>query len=132
MSIGKAPYSGRKAGKPSPRDVLALVQRKCQLRAEIVALQEKIDIALPHLDQPEMDELLRMMASEIEAPEALADVCEEMALANDGVRPHEVTLTRPATQALLAEARRRLSAGRYCPPTQLLVAEAIRAQFERE
>ena len=28
--IGQAPYSGRKPGKPGPRDVLALLQEKCR------------------------------------------------------------------------------------------------------
>jgi hypothetical protein len=42
-----------------------------------------------------------------------------------------VTLTRPATKVLKAEVVRRLSTGHYFPPTELLVAEAVRRQFEK-
>jgi len=61
-SKGLGPYQGRKAGKPTPRDVLALIQRKCELRALLIEQQAAIDSALPHLDREETQTLLSLMA----------------------------------------------------------------------
>lgn len=57
-TTGLTPYSGPKPGKPGPRDVLALLQRKCELRALLEEQQSKIDLALPYLDQQQTQELL--------------------------------------------------------------------------
>ena len=58
-------------------------------------------------------------------------VQEEVVQAAAGIQPMDVRLTRPATKALKAEVVRRLSTGHYCPPCELLVAEAVSKQFER-
>ena len=52
---GLTPYSGPKAGRPGPRDVLALIQEKCRLRALMEEQQAKIDAALPHAGVVEPD-----------------------------------------------------------------------------
>jgi len=69
--VGPVSYSGRKAGRPGPRDVLTLIQRKCELRALLIEQQAKIDQALPYLDQAQTQELLSLMAAE-----AQSDVCK--------------------------------------------------------
>ena len=121
-NTGLAPYQGHKAGRPSPRTVLALIQKKCELRA------------MRHLNQAQTQELLSLMAvesSDVATGPDIVRVQEEAVQAAQGIQPLDVRLTRPATKALKDEVIRRLSTG-YCPPTPLLVAEAVRAQFERE
>jgi hypothetical protein len=131
---GIAPYQGPKAGRPGPRDILALIQRKCAARAELQALQERIDLALSFLDHHQTKELLDLVAAEASdatGPE-LVQIHAEAEQAAAGIRPLDIKLTRQATAALKSEVFRRLSAGHYCPPTPLLVAEAVRAQYERD
>ena len=128
MSKGLGPYSGHKAGKPSPRDVLLLLQEKCRYRALIEELQSKIDLALPHLDQEQTQELLSLMAVEssdmTDTPE-IVRVQQEAVQAVAGIKPMDIKLTRSATKALKDEIVRRLSTGQYCKPTELLIAEAV-------
>ena len=88
-------------------------------------------LALPHLDQQGTEELLRLMAIESSDSPDIVRVQEEVVQAAAGIQPMDVRLTRSATKALKAEVVRRLSTGHYCPPTELLVAEAVRRQFER-
>ncbi len=130
-TTGLASYQGPKAGRAGPRDVLALLQEKCRYRAMIEELQEKIDMALPHLDQQQTQELLSLMAEESSDNIDIVQIQQEAVQAAAGIHPIDIKLTRPATKALKNEVIRRLSAGHYCPPTELLVAEAVRKQFER-
>jgi hypothetical protein len=130
-ATGIVSYQGPKANRVL--DALSLLKRKAELRAALVGLQEKIDLALPHLDQAQTQELLSRMAAEVgdAAGPDLVRVRQEAAQAAEGIRPCDVRLNRPAAQALRQEVVHRLSAGLYCPPTEILVAEAVRNQFER-
>lgn len=93
-----------------------MIQKKIELRALLEAEQETIAVAMPQLNANDP---------------ALATITEGATHAAAGVRPMQVTLSRPASKALQAEVVRRLHEGNYCPPTQLLVAEAVRRAFGR-
>ncbi len=134
-AVGLSPYSGRKPGRPGVCDVLQMLQRKVELRALLEAEQEKIAAALPNLNPDETQQLLSLMATEVKALDgdpAIAAVTEEAAYAAQGIRALTVTLSRPASKALQSEVVRRIHQGNYCPPTELLLSEAVRRAFGNE
>ncbi len=126
---GLAPYQGPQADRV--HDALTLLKRKAELRAMLHELHEQLILALSGLDREQTQELLALMDMEAATGPEIEQVREEAAQAAQGIRPLDVKLTRPATKAIREEVVRRLSAGRPCPPTPLLVAEAVRNQFGR-
>jgi hypothetical protein len=130
-TTGLTSYQGPKADRV--RDVLSLLREKCRYRAMVQELQKKIDLALPHLDREQTHELLALMAEESDMANGadIVQIRQEAEQAAQGIHPCDVRLNRATAKALRAEVVRRLSTGHYCPPTELLVAEAVRNQFER-
>jgi hypothetical protein len=101
------------------------------MRAMLHDLHEQLALALTGLDREQAQELFALMDKETATGPEIEQVRQEAEQAAKGIRPCDIRLSRQAVKALRAEAVHRLSAGLYCPPTEILVSEAVRNQFGR-
>jgi len=120
-NIGLADYShvGSKPGQD-----LAKILEKCRLRSELAALQAEIDFLVTSLNPAEIGELQNIMALEIAKidDDAMRQINREGELAKT-TNPAQVRISRRASQALAAEALRRIERGTY-PSSSGLASEA--------
>jgi hypothetical protein len=129
-SVGLAPYStASKANR-----ILAKLETKCRLRAELAKVQSELDLLIPQLSHGELVELQQAMvqaadAADRDVAELQAKVSEELELSNT-TKAASVVISRVASAALAAEAERRVRRGVF-PSTESLISEAVQRAFGR-
>jgi hypothetical protein len=116
-----------------PRRALDAYRRKCELRAELAAIECEIAGVVEALTKDEISELQHLLAAEFHKADsdvqALAKQVEaEAKLCETVPKPITVDIPRRAVAALVGEARRRVSRGIFSN-SGALVSEAVCAAY---
>jgi hypothetical protein len=125
-NVGLVSYA--EAARSPARAVLAKLEIKCRLRAELLAVQSELDAMVPALSSADLAELQAAMVQAVDTADsdvaALAKQVEAERKLAATVNPQVVRISRKTTKTLAEQAEKMVAAGHY-PSTSSMIDRAV-------